>query len=158
MNSFISGTALDHLGSMTSIFDFLVVTPTVFAAFYQSLRARQEAQQVRDGTWHSRDCLEFIAGDGTCINVVPLETLHSLPKEGQIIMLPGQGMGEDSEFLPGAYLIESVEHIYASPEKRLQRRRHEARLVKAVAHVTALNATYQHNAIARKEPETSAVE
>lgn len=158
MDSLISGAMLDHYGSIASILGLLLVVPAVFAAFYQSMKARQEAQQVRDGTWHSRDCLEFIAGDGSCINVVPLETLHSLPKEGQIIMLPGQGMGEESEFLPGAYLIESVEHIYAPPEKRLQRRRHEARLVKAVAHVTSLNATFEHIEVKRDEPEESAVE
>ena len=135
---------LDALGSISSILGLVIVVPTVFAALYQSMKARQEAQQVRDGTWHSRDCLEFISGDGSSINVVPLETLHSLPREGGVLLLPGQGAGDDSAFLPGAYLVDSVEHIYAPPERRLQRRRHEARLVKAVAHVTALNPTYEH--------------
>ena len=125
----MSLTLLDHLGSLASILGLLIVVPTVIAAFYQSMKARQEAQQVRDGTLHSRDCLEFIAGDGSCINVVPLETLHSLPMEGDVLMLPGQGMGDGSEFLPGAYLVDSVEHIYAPPDRKLQRRRHEARLV-----------------------------
>jgi hypothetical protein len=154
----VSLELLDALGSMSSILGLLIVVPTVIAAYYQSFRARQEAQQVRDGTLHSRDCLEFIAGDGTCINVVPLETLHSLPKEGDVLLLPGQGAGDDSEFLPGAYLVDSVEHIYASPEKRLQRRRHEARLVKAVAHVTALNPTFPRITFQGRTAEESPVE
>lgn len=149
----VSLSLLDHLGSLASILGLLIVVPTVIAAFYQSMKARQEAQQVRDGTLHSRDCLEFIAGDGSCINVVPLETLHSLPMEGDVLMLPGQGMGDGSEFLPGAYLVDSVEHIYAPPDRKLQRRRHEARLVKAVAHVTALNPTYEHIVPAMPEPD-----
>lgn len=121
-----------------SVVGFVVALPTVIAAYYQSLRARQEARHAREGTLHSRDCLEFIAGDGTCINLVPLETLHSLPRAGDVILLPGHGTGVDGEFLTGAYLVEKVEHIYTRacyagcrPE--------EARLTKAVAQVTSLN-------------------
>lgn len=132
---------LDHLGSIASILGLLIGLPAVLAALYQSFKAREEARQVREGTLHSRDCLEFIAGNGSCINVVPLETLHSLPKEGDVILLPGQGMGGSGEFLPGAYLVDSIEHIY-SPASHKRRRAQEARLTKAVAHVTTLNPTF----------------
>ena len=131
----------DHLGSLASILGLLIGMPAVLLTLYQTLKARKEAQQVREGTWHSRDCLEFIAGDGSCINVVPLETLHSLPKAGDIILLPGLGVTDSGEFLPGAYLIESIEHIY-SPAVHKGWRRQEARLTKAVAHVTSLNPSF----------------
>jgi hypothetical protein len=127
----------DHLGSLASILGLLIGMPAVFATLYQTFKARQEARQVREGTFHSLNCLEFVAGDGTCINVVPLETLHSLPKPGDVILLPGRGV-HDAELLPGAYLVESIEHIY-SPASHKGRRRQEARLTKAVARVTSLN-------------------
>jgi hypothetical protein len=137
----VSLALLDHLGSIASILGLLIGLPTALATFYQAHQARQEARQVREGSMHSRDCLEFIAGNGNCINVVPLETLHSLPKEGDVILLPGQGVEGTGEFLPGAYLVDSIEHIY-SPASHKRRRQQEARLTKAVAHVTTLNPTF----------------
>jgi len=119
---------------------FLIGLPIVFATYYQSFKARQEARNERDGRLHSRNCLEFVAFDGTCINLVPLETLHSLPRAGDVIMLPSAGMGGGMEFLPGAYLVESVEHIY-TPVTWKSTRPLEARLTKAVARVTSLNPT-----------------
>jgi hypothetical protein len=126
---------------MASILGLLIGLPTALATLYQAVKARQEVRQVREGTMHSRDCLEFVAGNGSCINVVPLETLHSLPKEGDVILLPGQGAVGSGEFLPGAYLVDSIEHIY-SPAFHKTRRLQEARLTKAVAHVTSLNPSF----------------
>ena len=103
----------------------MIGLPMMAGAYYESWRVRQEARRERDGRLHSRNCLEFITGDGTCINLVPLETLHSLPREG-------------AKFLPGAYLVESIEHIY-TPAEYKGARPCEARLTKAVAHVTSLN-------------------
>ena len=40
------------------------------------------------------NCLEFVVDDGTCINLVPLETLHSLPKPGDVVLLPGDGISD----------------------------------------------------------------
>jgi hypothetical protein len=117
---------------------FLIGLPIVFATYYQSFKTRQEAIRERDGRLHSKDCLEFVAFDGTCINLVPLESLHSLPRAGDIIMLPGGGVGGGGEFLPSAYLVESIEHIY-SPALWKSTRPLEARLTKAVAKVTSLN-------------------
>ena len=117
---------------------FLLGLPTMVAAFYQAWKARQEAKAMREGRLHSANCLEFVAGDGSCINLVPLETLHSLPKPGDVVMLPGCGVGGDGEFAPGAYLVGAIEFIYAHAEYKNSRPQ-EARLTKAVAQVTSLN-------------------
>ena len=129
---------LSLIAQYSSIIGFLIGLPFVFAAYYQSLKTRKEARQVREGTLHTRDCLEFVAGDGTCINLVPLETLHSLPRAGDVILLPGHGSGVDDEFIAGAYLVEKVEHFYTRADHK-GHRPEEARLTKAVAQVTSLN-------------------
>jgi hypothetical protein len=134
----VSRELLDTLSGYVTIIGFMIGLPTLIAAYFQSLRARQEAQQEREGTLHSKNCLEFVAGDGCCINLVPLETLHSLPRSGDIILLPGDGISPGGEFLTGAYLVESVEHIYMPWDAKGARPR-EARLTAAVAHVTSLN-------------------
>jgi hypothetical protein len=87
---------------------------------------------------HSKNCLEFVVADGSCINLIPLETLHSLPKPGDVVLLPGDGVGGDSRFVPGAYRIERIEHIYTPAEVKGKQPR-EARLTKAVALVSSLH-------------------
>ncbi|MGP8252095.1 MAG: hypothetical protein ACLQHF_08680 [Terracidiphilus sp.] len=129
---------LSLFSSYSSVAGFMIGLPIVFATYYQSFKTRQEARREREGKLHSRNCLEFMTFDGTCVNLVPLETLHSLPQEGDVILLPGGGMGGSGEFLPGAYLVESVEHIY-TPVTWRSTRPLEARLTKAVARVTSLN-------------------
>ncbi len=129
---------INLVSQYSSVVGFVIGLPIMAGAYFESLRARQEARRAREGTLHAQNCLEFIAGDGTCINVVPLETLHSLPREGDVLLLPGDGMGADSLFLPGAYLVEAIEHIY-TPSEQKGARPHEARLTKAVARVTSLN-------------------
>lgn len=126
------------IAQYSSVVGFLIGLPFMVGAYFESWKARQEARREREGRLHSRNCLEFVAGDGTCINLVPLETLHSLPREGDVLMLPGDGVGDGAKFLPGAYLVESIEHIYTSAEYP-GARPCEARLTKAVAHVTSLN-------------------
>jgi len=142
----VSLSWLDHFGSIASILGLLVGLPAVLAAFYQAHKARQEARQVREGSMHSRDCLEFIVGDGTTVNVVPLETLNWLPRAGDIILLPGDGVVAVAEFIPGAYLVESLEHFYA-PATHKRRRPQEARLTKVVCAVTTLNPTFEHTEV-----------
>jgi hypothetical protein len=117
---------------------FGIGLPAMIGAYYQSWKARQEAREAREEMVHSADCLEFVSGDGSCINLVPLDTLHSLPRPGDVVMLPGHGVGAEGEFLPGAYRVESVEHIYSSVEGRGSRPQ-EARLSKAVALVISLH-------------------
>ncbi len=129
---------MNLIAQYSSVIGFMIGLPIMAGAYFESLRARQEARRAREGTLHALNCLEFIAGDGTCINVVPLETLHSLPREGDVLLLPGDGIGSGSVFLPGAYLVEAIEHIY-TPAEQKGARPHEARLTKAVARVTSLN-------------------
>jgi hypothetical protein len=118
---------------------FVIGLPAMLGAFYQALKARQEAREAREGRLHSKNCLEFVNSDGSCINLVPLETLHSLPKPGEVVLLPGGGIGSMGEFLPGAFRVESIEHIYTHVQTKGSRPQ-EARLTKAVALVTSLNA------------------
>jgi hypothetical protein len=129
---------LTAISQYSSVVGFMIGLPVVVGTYFESFRARQEARKAREGTLHSLDCLEFIAGDGTCINLVPLETLHSMPRVGDVILLPGDGSGVDGDFLMGAYLVEKVEHIYTRAEHK-DSRPQEARLTKAVAQVTSLN-------------------
>jgi len=140
---------LDHFGSIASILGLLIGLPAVLAALYQAQKTRQEARQVREGTMHSRDCLEFIVGDGTTVNVVPLETLNWLPRAGDIILLPGDGVVQGNELIPGAYLVESLEHFYAPATHKL-RRPQEARLTKVVCSVTTLNPTFSEASVVVK--------
>jgi hypothetical protein len=121
----------------TSILGFIIGLPTVIAAYYQSWKAREEARLAREGALHSMNCLEFVDGEGTCVNLVPLETLHSLPKPGDIVLLPGDGIGNIGNLHPAAYRIDRVEHIYTRPDQKTRRPR-EARLTKAVAQVSSL--------------------
>jgi hypothetical protein len=128
-----------RLAPYADITTFVVGLPTLIGTYYQALKARQEARTEREGRVHAMDCLEFISLDGECINLVPLETLHSLPREGDVILLPGDGIeGTRETFVTGAFLVESVEHIYTQVVRKGARPR-EARLTKAVAKVTSLN-------------------
>lgn len=124
---------LAQFAPYTSLVGFLIGLPTAMAAYYQSFKARQEAREARDGL-HSRNCLEFVLNTGECINLVPLETLHTLPKPGDIVLLPGDGHTSGT-LHPNAYRIERVEHIYMLAAGKTCRPR-EARLTKAVATVS----------------------
>ncbi len=123
-----------YLGILCS----LVILPTVGATYYQAWKARREAKEAREGLLHSRNCLEFVTRDGSCINLVPLETLHSLPKPGDILLLPGDGVGDDARYTPGAYQVVRIEHIYTPADIKKPQPR-EARLTKAVATVISLH-------------------
>ncbi len=123
-----------YLGILCS----LVILPTVGATYYQAWKARQEAKDARDGILHAKNCLEFVINDGTCVNLIPLETLHTLPKPGDIVLLPGRGAGGEGAFVPGAYRVERIEHIYTPAELKAPQPG-EARLTKAVALVSSLH-------------------
>ena len=129
---------VDRIAPFADIITFVVGLPAVLGTYYQAFKTRQEARREREGRLHSQDCLEFVTLDGDCINLVPLETLHSLPRAGDVILLPGTGVGEPEMYLPGAYLVESVEHFFTQIDYKGCRPR-EARLTKAVAKVTSLN-------------------
>lgn len=121
----------------TSLFSFLIGLPAMVGAYYQSWKARQEARLAREGALQSMNCLEFVVDDGTCVNLVPLETLHSLPKPGDVVLLPGDGESHGEGLAAGAYRVDRIEHIYTRPEGKMKRPR-EARLTKAVAQVSSL--------------------
>ena len=72
--------------------------------------------------------------------MVPLETLHMLPKPGDIVLFPGHPVGDGVEFLPGAYLVGTVENFFSRVD-HMDRRPQEVRLTKAAAPVTSLNPT-----------------
>jgi hypothetical protein len=130
--------SIPALAPYTSLFGFMIGLPTLVGAYYQSWKARQESREARQGLLYSQNCLEYTLADGTTINLVPLETLHSLPKPGDIVLLPGTGPAP--HYLNhGAYRVNRVEHIYARVD-RTQVTLGHARLVKAVAYVDTLAA------------------
>ena len=125
----------------TSLFGFIVGLPTLAATYYQAWKTRQESREARQGLLYSENCLDFILEDGTSINLVPLETLHSLPKPGDIVLLPGNTHAAEQLVQQHcAYRINRIEHIYARVEGRYAHIGH-ARLAKAVAHVDALSSS-----------------
>jgi hypothetical protein len=126
------------IASYSSIIGFAIALPLTMATYYQSFKTRQEAREARDGTLHSYNCLEFVSEDGSCVNLVPLESMHYLPKVGDVVLLPGHGLGGADNFIPGAYRVERIEHIYSRVEYKGSRPQ-EARLTKAVAKVTSLH-------------------
>jgi hypothetical protein len=123
----------------TSLFGFIVGLPTLIGAYYQSWKARQENRLARQGLVYSENCLEFIMDDGTSINLVPLETLHTLPKPGDVVLLPGTGAHDPELPQHAAYQVSRIEYIYTRVENRMAHHG-QARLAKAVAHVDPLTA------------------
>jgi hypothetical protein len=122
-----------ELSATASVVSFAIGVPIIIATYYQAYRARQEARAALAPPILSENCIEFVLGDGSWINLVPLQTLHSMPTPGSVVLLPGDQMGDGA----GAYRVESLEYIYATEEKDPQQPR-QARLTKAVAQVTPL--------------------
>ncbi|MGB8258984.1 MAG: hypothetical protein WCE75_01475 [Terracidiphilus sp.] len=120
-----------------SLLGFVLGLPATIATLYQSAKTRQEARLAREGKLHSGNCLEFVSHEGERLNLVPLETLHSLPRIGDVVFLPGAGIDAGASILPGAWVVEKVEHMYSRMEMKGGRPQ-EARLTKAVAQVRAM--------------------
>jgi hypothetical protein len=144
--------SVQEISPYTSLIGFMIGLPTALATYYQIFKTRQEAKAAREGELHSMNCLEFVDRGGSCINLIPLETLHSIPKPGDVVLLPGDGSGatsrnrqaglkygadQEPEHVPGAYRVERIEHIFTPPDK-LTRRLREARLTKTVMTVRSL--------------------
>lgn len=134
-----SSINIPALSPYASLFGFLVGLPTLIGTYYQSWKARQESKEARQGLVYSENCLEFVLDDGTTVNLVPLETLHTLPKPGDVVLLPGSADPHVIHPQHAAYRVDRVEFIYARVENR-QARPGQARLAKAVAHLDALTA------------------
>jgi hypothetical protein len=132
---------LNQLTPYTSLVAFALGMPTMVATYYQAWKARREAAQARAGEIYSKNCLEFVLKNGSSVNLVPLESLHTLPKPGDIVLLPGTGVGAAGGTATGAYRVGRIEHIYARPPEAANGRGidpKQARLIKAVAHVEGL--------------------
>ena len=145
---------IPEISPYASLISFAIGLPMTIATYYQAFKARQEARAEREGALHSLNCLEFVDDEGNCINLIPLETLHSMPKSGDIVLLPGGGrsamvsnypnagaaeeLGPERVYLPGAYRVEGIEFIFTPPE-RFSKRPQEARLTKTVVKVISLN-------------------
>jgi len=134
---------LPTLSFLANIGGFVVTMPIAAATWYQALRARQEVRRSRELVIHSENCLEFVSSDGGCVNLIPLETLHSLPRPGDVVLLPGDDAAFDAP-CTAAWRVERVEHIYTRVRHKSARPQ-EARLTKAVAHVVSLHEAHQEN-------------
>ncbi len=130
---------LEYFSQYANLFSFCVALPTVMATYYQAWKTRQEAREARQGMVLSDNCLEFVLEHGEIVNVVPLETLHSLPLPADIVLLPGRGLQAAESLGYGAYRITAIEHVYVRVERR-GALPEQARLAKAVAHVEYISA------------------
>ncbi len=122
-----------HVSPYTSLISFLIGLPTAVATYYQAWKVRQENRDLRESLSYSSFCLEFVVSDGTSINLVPLDSLHSLPRSGDVVLLPGTADGRN---LPkhNAYRVLHIEHLY-TPDEGSRALAGHAHLVKTVAHV-----------------------
>jgi len=127
--------SLSTFSDWLCIVGFVLGLPTMVATYLQAVKARRIAEATRRELIFSEDCLEFVLDTGDFVNLVPLDQLHTVPKPGDVVLLPGDGL----EAGAGPYRVERIEYIFATeddPEKARQPR--QAKLTKAVAHVTNL--------------------
>jgi hypothetical protein len=132
--------SLMALSRYSGLISFLVGLPTTVGTYYQVWRTRREAKEARQGLVYSENCLEFMTESGDFINLVPLETLHSLPKPSDVVLLPGGSTALQGQFSYRAYRVTRIEHIYANVQAK-HMLPGQARLAKAVAHVEPLTGT-----------------
>jgi hypothetical protein len=123
----------ERVSNVSGIISFGVGLPAILATYYQAYRARKEAQAALQPPILSENCVEFVLPDGTWINLVPLQSFHTLPAPGAVVLLPGDESGDGG----GVYKVESLEYIYATERVDAQQPR-QARLTKAVAQVIPL--------------------
>jgi hypothetical protein len=124
---------ISRTSNLLGFVSFAIGVPTIVATYYQAYRARQEAQAALRPPILSENCVEFVLADGTFINLVPLQSFHTLPVPGSVVLLPGDRMGEGA----GVFRVESLEYIYATEDRNAQQPL-QARLTKAVAQVSHL--------------------
>lgn len=132
--------SIPGLSPYTSLLAFLIGLPTLVGTYYQSWKTRQESRQAREGLVYSENCLEFVLDDGTTVNLVPLETLHTLPRPGEVVLLPGSPHASGAHPQHAAYRVDRIEFIYSRVENR-HAQPGQARLAKAVAHIDGLTDT-----------------
>jgi hypothetical protein len=132
---------LDRIAVITTVISFAIGLPAILATYYQAYRARKEAQAALRPPILSENCIEFVLPDGTWINLVPLQSFHTLPVPGSTVLLPGDESGDGG----GVYRVDSLEYIYAT-EKDAPQQPRQARLTKAVAQVSPLLESYPQEA------------
>ena len=125
-----------HVSPYTSLISFTLGFPTAIATYYQAWKARQESRNLREGLALTSFCLEFVDWDGTTVNVATLDSLHSLPTVGEVVLLPGFER-KDGMPLYQAFRIREIEHLYAPTDTRAALPG-QAHLVKIVAKVATL--------------------
>jgi len=122
---------MSRVSNLAGFASFFIGLPLVIATYYQAYRARKEAREALRPLILSENCVEFVLSDGTWINLVPLDSFHTLPAPGTVVLLPGDAMGEGA----GVYRVEALEYIYASEGPNAKQPR-QAKLTKAVAQVS----------------------
>jgi hypothetical protein len=94
---------LNQISPLTSLIGFVIGLPTAAATYYQAWKTRKEAAQARAGLSYSKNCLEFVLEDGSSVNLVPLDSLQTMPQPGEIVLLPGSGLDFGGGPGPGGY-------------------------------------------------------
>lgn len=126
-----------HVSPYTSLISFALGFPTAVATYYQAWKARQESRDLREGLALTSFCLEFVDWDGATVNVATLDSLHSLPTVGEVVLLPGTER-QGGMPLYQAFRIKEVEHLYAPTDTR-SALPGQAHLVKIVAKVATVD-------------------
>ena len=138
-----------HVSPYTSLISFTLGFPTAMATYYQAWKARQESRDLREGLALTSFCLEFVDWDGATVNVATLDSLHSLPAVGEVVLLPGI---ERKGGMPlyQAFRIGEIEHLYAPTDTR-SALQGQAHLVKIVAKVATLASPELAHAVSKNE-------
>lgn len=127
--------SMSSLSDLLCILGFFLGLPTIVATYLQAVKARRIAEATRRDLIFSQDCLEFVSDTGDFVNLVLLEQLHTVPKPGDVVLLPGDGL----EAGAGPYRVERIEYIFATEDNpEMARQPRQAKLTKAVAHVSNL--------------------
>src|SRR5260370_25951394 len=99
---------ISSISPITSIISFVLGMPTAFGIYYQAWKARREPQLARQGYLFSANCLAFVLQNGDTVNVIPLASLHTLPKPADVVLLPSNpldNLGLDTAALPRPYRV-----------------------------------------------------
>jgi len=107
----------------------LIGIPTLCVAYYKIWRQLKNLRMLKSV---SEDCLEFAtpATPKCAINLVPLDGLACLPRQGEFVKLPGEG----TQYGSGLYRVESLEYVFLAQPRG--NRPAEAELKKVIAKVS----------------------
>lgn len=121
---------LDWIGDIAS----LVAAPAALLALWQAYEAKKAAREaLKIPRIAGDDSLEFVCR-GVTVNHVPFATLSFVPRRGDTVLLPSEGLGTETG--AGSFEVERVECCYDEDTK--QDVSCPARLAKIVAYVKPL--------------------